>query len=85
MYTYRGGMQMEVSVKDARSQLSELLDRVERGEEVIIRRRGKKVARLVSPETTHPLPSLRRFRASLKMNGKPMSEMVITARDQERY
>ena len=35
MYTVRGGgMQMvEVNVKDARSQLSELLDRVERGEE----------------------------------------------------
>jgi prevent-host-death family protein len=79
-------MQMvEVNVKDARSQLSELLDRVERGEEVIIRRRGKKVAKLVSPTTTRPLPSLRQFRAALKIKGKPMSETVIKARDEERY
>jgi prevent-host-death family protein len=76
---------VEINVKDARSQLSELLDRVERGEEVIIRRRGKKVAKLVSPETAHPLPSLRQFRAALKIKGKPMSEMVIRARDEERY
>ena len=76
---------VEINVKDARSQLSELLDRVERGEEVIIRRRGKKVAKLVSPETTHPLPSLRQFRATLRIKGKPMSEMVIKARDEERY
>jgi len=76
---------VEVNVKDARSQLSELLDRVERGEEVIIRRRGKKVAKLVSPGTTHPLPSLRQFRASLKIKGRPMSEVVISARDEERF
>ena len=76
---------VEVDVKYALSQLSELLDRVERGEEVIIRRRGKKVAKLVSPETTHPLPSLRQFRATLKIKGKPMSETVINARDEERY
>jgi len=33
---------LEVNVKEARSQLSSLLDRVERGEEIIINRRGKK-------------------------------------------
>ena len=76
---------VEVNVKDVRSQLSELLDRVERGEEVIIQRRGKKVAKLVSPETNHPLPSLKQFRATLKIKGKPMSEMVIKARDEERF
>jgi prevent-host-death family protein len=32
---------------DAKNRLSELLERVERGEEVIIARRGKPVARLV--------------------------------------
>ena len=41
---------LEVNVKEARSKLSLLLDRVERGEEIIIKRRGKKVALLVSPE-----------------------------------
>ena len=41
---------LEVNVKEARSKLSNLLDRVERGEEIIIKRHGKKVALLVSPE-----------------------------------
>ena len=41
---------LEVNVKEARSKLSILLDRVERGEEIIIKRRGKKVALLVSPK-----------------------------------
>ena len=56
---------LEVNVKEARSQLSSLLDRVERGEEIIINRRGKKVALLVSPERKNTLPSLKDFRASI--------------------
>jgi prevent-host-death family protein len=35
---------VEVNVKDARSQFSALLDRVEKGEEIIIKRRGKRRA-----------------------------------------
>jgi prevent-host-death family protein len=37
---------------DAKSRLSELLDRVEKGEEIIITRHGKPIARLV-PEGGH--------------------------------
>ena len=68
---------LEVNVKEARSQLSSLLDRVERGEEIIINRRGKKVALLVSPERKNTLPSLKDFRASISTTGKPLSETVI--------
>jgi prevent-host-death family protein len=39
----------EVGVFEAKNKLSELLDRVERGEHVTITRRGKPVARLVPP------------------------------------
>ena len=49
---------LEVNVKEARSKLSILLDKVERGEEIIIKRRGKKVALLVSPKREIALPSL---------------------------
>ena len=35
---------LEVNVIEARNKLSSLLDRGERGEEIIIKRRGKKVA-----------------------------------------
>lgn len=49
---------MEINVKDARSRLSSLLDRVRVGGEVIILRRGKEVARLVPPEGEgRPLPT----------------------------
>ena len=42
-YGERGVMEMEISVKEARSRFSSLLDKVEEGGEVIIRRRGKEV------------------------------------------
>ena len=40
---------MKVSVHAAKTQLSKLLDLVEDGEEVVIQRHGKPVARLVPP------------------------------------
>ncbi|MFO1156003.1 MAG: type II toxin-antitoxin system prevent-host-death family antitoxin [Rhodospirillales bacterium] len=39
----------EVGAFEAKTRLGQLLDRVEAGEEVVITRRGKVVARLVSP------------------------------------
>ncbi len=76
---------LEVNVKEARSKLSMLLDRVERGEEIIIKRRGKKVALLVSPERKSALPSLKDFRASISINGKALSETVTDLRQEDRY
>jgi prevent-host-death family protein len=35
---------LEVNIKEARSNVSKLLDKVERGEEIIITRYGQKVA-----------------------------------------
>lgn len=76
---------LEVNVKEARSKLSILLDKVERGEEIIIKRRGKKVALLVSPKRENALPSLKKFRASISATGKSLSEIVIDLRKEERY
>ena len=76
---------LEVNVKEARSKLSILLDRVERGEEIVIKRRGKKVALLVSPKNENALPSLKKFRASISATGKSLSEIVIDLRKEERY
>ena len=39
----------EVGAFEAKSKLGQLLDRVEAGEEIVITRRGKVVARLVPP------------------------------------
>ena len=76
---------LEVNVKEARRNLSSLLDRVERGEEITIKRCGKKVALLLSPERKNALPSLKDFRASISTTGKPLSETVIDMRQEESY
>ncbi len=44
-------MAERIGIYDARSRLSELVERVEAGEEVILTRRGQPVARLVRAET----------------------------------
>jgi prevent-host-death family protein len=76
---------MEINVKDARSRLSELIDRVEDGNEIIINRRGKKVARLVPFKIEKKLPSLKGFRASIKLKGKTLSDVISNSRKEERY
>ena len=43
-----------VSVSDAKSRLSSLLDQVAAGEDIVITKRGKPLARLVSVEPRRP-------------------------------
>jgi len=77
---------MEINVRDARNRLSSLLDQVEDGNEVIIRRHGKEVARLVPPQGQDKLlPSLKDFRASIRISGEPLRDAVIRGRGEERY
>ena len=45
---------IEVSALEAKTRLSSLLDRVSHGEEVVITRRGKAVARLAPVERADP-------------------------------
>lgn len=78
-----------VSVAEAKSHLSEILDRVEAGEEVVITRRGKAVARLKPerrPTSIAPdFDKLRAFRESMPMASIPASELIRQMRDEERY
>jgi prevent-host-death family protein len=48
-------MTLTVGAFEAKTKLSELLDRVEAGEEIIITRRGKEVARLVASKVPEAL------------------------------
>jgi prevent-host-death family protein len=43
-------MEMEVTIVEAKNTLSDLIRKVEQGEEVVIRRHGRSVARLVKAE-----------------------------------
>ena len=77
---------LEINVKEARSNLSNILDRVEKGEEIIITRRGKRVARISNiVNTPAPLQSLKKFRNKISNKGKSLSQVVIDQREEERY
>jgi prevent-host-death family protein len=57
---------VQVTVAEAKAQLSSLLDAVEAGEAVVITRRGKPIAELVPRCRVHDLlPQLSALRASL--------------------
>lgn len=77
---------LEINIKEARGNLSALLHKVEQGEEVIITRHGKKIARLVPPQSKNKsLPSLAGFRSAINLKGKSLSQTVIGLRKAERY
>jgi prevent-host-death family protein len=77
---------IEVNAKKARGELSSLLKRVEEGEEVVISRRGRKVVKMVSlREGPKRLPSLKAFRAGVRISGEPLSHTVVRSREEERY
>jgi prevent-host-death family protein len=78
---------MEINAKQARAKISEMLDKVEEGEEWVIVRRGKKVARLIpfKSNTVKGLPDLNRFRGSIAVHKKELSKTVVQAREEERF
>lgn len=76
---------MDIGTKTLRSQLSRILDRVERGERVVVHRRGRAAAALVplrSQGGPRRLPSLKAFRAGIRIKGGPLSQQVIDDRDE---
>jgi len=65
-------------IREARQHLSVLLEEVRKGREVLITDRGRPVARIVPPAQESPRPFSRhaRFRASIRLKGRPLSESV---------
>jgi prevent-host-death family protein len=77
---------LEINAKEARGRLSMLLKRAEEGEEIVILRRGKKVARLMAVEDQGKrLPSLKAFRNSVKIKGDHLGRVIIHEREERRY
>ncbi len=71
-----------VGIKQARQELPDLIDRAEAGEEVIITRQGKPVAKLIAaPKTLKPLPSLADFRQDVGRTGTPAAKLLRAERD----
>lgn len=75
-----------INVRQAREQISQILDRVEAGEEVTIMRHGKPAARIVGADTKAvEFPSRRGLRAQIPTMDRPASDEVRELRDNERY
>ena len=74
-----------VNLVQAKARLSELLDQVEAGQEVVITRRGKAVAHLsaaVRPRKPLPLSDLAGFRAAMPQLRRPAAELLREVRDE---
>ena len=77
-----------IKLKEARARLSDLIQAAEHGESTTITRRGKAVARIVPFERTaagNRAPDLSTFRASLKMKGKALSQVILENRRKARF
>jgi prevent-host-death family protein len=80
----------EIGAFEAKNTLGALLDRVERGEEIIISRRGKPVARLVPSGTGTDVGAARAAAANLRtlareIEGPPLTwDELKTYRDEGR-
>jgi prevent-host-death family protein len=82
-----GGPMTEVSVAEAKAHLSELLDRVERGEELVITRRGRPVAKVSGMKRKlEPIDweEIDRIRESMPMQEVPSVDLIRQMRD-EKY
>lgn len=77
-----------VNLAHAKAHLSELLDKVEAGEEVTITRRGRPVAEMrpaAPPKKPLPLERLAAFRARMPHWSEESATLVRELRDDERY
>ncbi|OGL08409.1 MAG: hypothetical protein A3F92_12070 [Candidatus Rokubacteria bacterium RIFCSPLOWO2_12_FULL_71_22] len=70
-------------VREARQNLSALLDEVKKGREIVITERGRPVAKLVPPD--HPrgggVPNLAAFRRRMPVLDPPLSTTVAEERE----
>jgi prevent-host-death family protein len=85
VYTLEEVFMTIVSIKEARSKIGRLIEKAEHGEEIIITRRGKKVASIQGISRSRPrLAQQGDFRKSIKVSGPSMSSIVVKNRSEER-
>ena len=72
----------QVGIKQARRHFSDLIERVEAGEEFIISRQGRAVAQLIPAlKTLKQLPTLSEFRRGIGLVGSSSVRLLRTERD----
>jgi prevent-host-death family protein len=71
-----------IGIREARQALPQLVDRAEAGEEIVITRQGRAVAKLVAaPKAPRALPALGEFRARLGTAGTPAVRLLREERN----
>ncbi len=73
-----------VNLAQAKARLSEILDKVEAGQDVVITRRGKAVAQVSAisrPKKPVPLENLAIFRDRISPQNRPSAEILREMRD----
>ena len=76
---------LTVSLAEAKARLSELLDRVQAGEQVVITRHGKPVASIASViKPKQPFRSRAELRARMPRLKESLSETLRKLRDEQR-
>jgi prevent-host-death family protein len=77
-----------INLADAKTHLSELVDRVEAGDSIDITRRGKPVARLTAvakPRKRIDAAVLRSLTATMPPQAESAADLVRSMRDGDRY
>ncbi len=77
----------EIGAFEAKTRLGQLLDWVEAGEEVVITRRGKPVARMISPRATFDRDGrreaarrIREMRKEVRLSGVAIKDLIVEGR-----
>lgn len=81
---------MSVSIAEAKAKLSELIEAVQKGETVVITKRGKVVAELrahnpVQERKPFDYEALRRFQQTMPVCEQSAVDLVRQMRDESRY
>lgn len=87
-YMVRESNMGAISLADAKTHLSELVDRVEAGDTIDITRRGRPVARLTAvatPRKPIDMAMLQALTATMPHEVQGAAELVRSMRDDDRY
>ncbi|QEI41902.1 hypothetical protein BMF77_02504 [Dolichospermum sp. UHCC 0315A] len=76
----------QITIEEATQNLYKLLEQVAKGEQFVLMKEGKEIARLLPPQSEKKVfPSLNSFRKSIVLKGNAMSTTILEERENERY
>ncbi|MDB9438149.1 type II toxin-antitoxin system Phd/YefM family antitoxin [Dolichospermum lemmermannii CS-548] len=76
----------QITIEEATQNLYKLLEQVAKGEQFILIKEGKEIARLLPPQQVKKVfPSLNHCRKSIVLKGSAMSTTILEERENERY